>query len=73
MDAQPVDLGYGKKLIRGEMWFRVIDQPIFALAGFWQTTAAGASFAIVTCDPNDLVAPIHPKAMITDLREDEWD
>jgi putative SOS response-associated peptidase YedK len=28
---------------------------------------------MVTCDANELVAPIHPKAMITILHEDEWD
>ena len=49
------------------MWFAVPDQPVFAVAGFWQATEAGNSFAMVTCDPNELVAPIHPKAMITTL------
>jgi putative SOS response-associated peptidase YedK len=28
---------------------------------------------MVTCDPNELVAPIHPKAMITILPEGDWD
>jgi putative SOS response-associated peptidase YedK len=28
---------------------------------------------MVTCDPNELVAPIHPKAMITILHEADWD
>jgi putative SOS response-associated peptidase YedK len=27
---------------------------------------------MVTCDPNELVAPIHPKAMITILHESDW-
>ncbi len=66
------DVGGGKP-IKGEMWFSVIDQPIFAVAGFWQGTASGAGFTMVTCDPNDLVAPIHPKAMITVLEEADWD
>lgn len=60
------DVGGGRP-IKGEMWFQVSDQPIFAVAGFWQATAEGAGFAMVTCDPNELVAPIHPKAMITIL------
>ena len=59
--------------IKGEMWFAVTDQPVFAVAGFWQHTAKGAGFTMVTCDPNALVAPIHPKAMITILAEDDWD
>jgi putative SOS response-associated peptidase YedK len=49
------------------MWFSVTDQPTFAVAGFWQRIEAGNGFTMVTCDPNALVAPIHPKAMITIL------
>lgn len=59
--------------IKGEMWFAVPEQPVFAVAGFWQQTVKGAGFTMVTCDPNELVAPIHPKAMITILHEAEWD
>jgi putative SOS response-associated peptidase YedK len=59
--------------IKGEMWFSVIDQPIFGIAGFWQAIGDKPGFSMVTCDPNELVAPIHPKAMITILHEDEWD
>lgn len=66
------DVGGGKPL-KGEMWFAVTDQPIFAVAGFWQPTAKGKGFPRVTCDPNELVAPVHPKAMITILREADWD
>lgn len=61
------DLGDGKPPLKGEMWFNVADQPVFAVAGFWQRTAEGNGFTMVTCDPNTLVAPIHPKAMITIL------
>lgn len=59
--------------IKGEMWFGVIDQPIFGVAGFWQAIGDKPGFSMVTCDPNELVAPIHPKAMITILHEDQWD
>jgi len=62
------DLGDGKAPLKGEMWFSVTDQPVFPVAGFWQQTKEGAGFTMVTCDPNELVAPIHPKAMITILR-----
>lgn len=64
------DVGGGRP-IKGEMWFQVSDQPIFAVAGFWQATAEGAGFAMVTCDPNEVVASIHPKAMITILEPAE--
>lgn len=66
------DVGGGKP-IKGEMWFQVIDQPLFAVAGFWQPTAIGNGFSMVTCDPNELVSPIHPKAMITILHPDDHD
>ncbi|WP_267381099.1 MULTISPECIES: SOS response-associated peptidase family protein [unclassified Sphingomonas] len=65
-------VGEGKP-VKGEMWFDVTDQSVFAVAGFWQQTAKGAGFTMVTCDPNELVGPIHPKAMITILKEADWD
>ena len=68
---EPHDLGDGKKPVKGEMWFQVKDQPLFAVAGFWQQTTKGAGFTMVTCDPNELVAPIHPKAMVTVLHADD--
>lgn len=49
------------------------DQPVLRVAGFWQAMSDKVGFAMVTCDPNELVAPIHPKAMITILHRDEWD
>lgn len=70
---EPHDLGDGKKPLKGEMWFAVPDLPVFPVAGFWQRTEAGDSFAMVTCDPNSLVVPIHPKAMITILEPDDVD
>ena len=68
----PQQVGKGKP-VKGEMWFAVTDQPVFAVAGFWQQTSKGAGFTMVTCNPNELVAPIHPKAMITILHEADWD
>jgi putative SOS response-associated peptidase YedK len=59
--------------IKGEMWFAVPEQPVFAIAGFWRPMADGPGFAMVTCDPNELVAPIHPKAMITILNPEDYD
>lgn len=42
---------------------------LFAVAGFWEQVGYHRGFAIVTCDPNELVTPIHPKAMIPILEE----
>jgi putative SOS response-associated peptidase YedK len=64
------DVGGGKP-IKGEMWFAVPDQPVFAIAGFWQQLGEVKHFAMVTCDPNELVAPIHPKAMVTILAPED--
>ena len=65
-------VGAGKP-IKGEMWFAVPDQPVFAVAGLWQPTAKGAGCAMVTCDANEVVAPVHPKAMVTVLAQGDWD
>jgi putative SOS response-associated peptidase YedK len=51
------------------MWFDVPDQPVFAVAGFWKQVGDHRGFTMVTCDANEVVAPIHPKAMITILEE----
>lgn len=67
------NLGDGKPPLKGEMWFTATDQPLFAIAGFWQEIGFQKHFAMVTCEPNELVAPIHPKAMVTILREEDWD
>ena len=65
----PIDRGDGKKPVKGEMWFAVTDQPEpSAIAGFWQHVAhGGRGFTMVTCNPNEPVAPTHPKVMITIL------
>jgi putative SOS response-associated peptidase YedK len=67
------DLGDGKPPLKGEMWFSVTHQPVFAVAGFWQRTEIGHGFTMVTCDANPLVKPIHPKAMITILEPKDID
>lgn len=67
------DLCDRKTPLKGEMWFSVIDQPVFAVAGFWQQTGEGNGFTMVTCNANSLVVPIHPKAMVTILDPDDVD
>ncbi len=49
------------------------DQLVFAIAGIWRQVNHQRCFAIVTCDANELAAPIHPKAIITILRPDDHD
>ena len=56
-------------------WFDVPSVPIFSFAGIWRPVPGGAVFAFLTCEPNVLIAPIHPKAMPVILHvdnEDRW-
>lgn len=56
-------------------WFAVPSRPIFSFAGLWRPTPAGDAFAFLTCAPNSLVAPVHPKAMpviLSDEDEARW-
>ncbi len=48
---------------REEWWFNVVDQPLAAFAGIWRQSEHGPVYAFLTCEPNELVAPLHPKAM----------
>lgn len=51
-------------------WFDVPSRPVFSFAGVWRPTEAGAVFAFLTTEPNELVRPIHPKAMPVILDDD---
>ena len=57
---------------REECWFRVTDAPVAAFAGIWRQSVEGKVFAFLTCEPNPLVAPIHPKAMPVILHPEEY-
>jgi putative SOS response-associated peptidase YedK len=54
-------------------WFSIPSRPIFAFAGVWRPLGEGGAFAFLTCDPNPLVADIHPKAMPVILHEEDYD
>lgn len=58
---------------REEHWFTIADQPLAAFAGIWRPSTAGNVFAFLTCEPNPLVAPLHPKAMPVILQPDDYD
>lgn len=60
---------------REEWWFSVVDQPLTAFAGIWRQSEYGPVYAFLTCEPNELVAPLHPKAMpviLDPLQYGEW-
>ena len=57
---------------REEHWFTVRSEPS-AFAGIWRPSEAGNVFAFLTCEPNPLVAPLHPKAMPVILQPEDFD
>jgi putative SOS response-associated peptidase YedK len=53
-------------------WFDVPSREIVSFAGVWRPLEGGGRvFAFLTCEPNPLVAPIHPKAMPVLLAEED--
>jgi len=69
------EYGPGAKGARPLFWFDVPSRPIFSFAGIWQMTPAGAVFAFLTTEANEIVKPIHPKAMpviLHDEDEERW-
>lgn len=62
-------------------WFDLPGQAIGAFAGIWRPYTvqhkgeplSGVGFAFLTCDPNPLVAPLHPKAMPVILHPEDYD
>ena len=57
---------------REEHWFSLRDRSLGAFAGIWRIEAGVKVFAFLTCDPNPLVAPLHPKAMPVILQEADY-
>ncbi len=55
-----------------EYWFSIPSAPVAAFAGIWRPSEAGNVFAFLTCEPNPLVAPLHPKAMPVILQEADY-
>lgn len=57
---------------REECWFRVSEKPVAAFAGIWRPSDEGNVFAFLTCEPNPLIKPIHPKAMPVILHPENY-
>lgn len=56
----------------GEYWFSLKDDPVAAFAGIWREAEGRRVFAFLTCEPNALVAPLHPKAMPVILAPEDY-
>jgi putative SOS response-associated peptidase YedK len=53
-------------------WFTVPSRPITSFAGIWRPLEGSRrAYAFLTCEPNSLVAPIHPKAMPVLLHQED--
>jgi putative SOS response-associated peptidase YedK len=50
----------------------VTDAPVAAFAGIWRSTDEGNVYAFLTCEPNPLVKPLHPKAMPVILHPEDY-
>ena len=56
-DADPVTKRKSK------VWFGHKEDPVFAFAGIWRPGEGGPFMSFLTCEPNELVGAVHPKAM----------
>jgi putative SOS response-associated peptidase YedK len=54
-------------------WFHLPAREHAAFAGIWRFSEGSARFAFLTCEPNPLVEPLHPKAMPVILHEEDHD
>lgn len=54
-------------------WFTVEGEELSAFAGIWRFNEGVNRFAFLTCEPNPLVAPLHPKAMPVILQPEDYD
>ena len=54
-------------------WFTVEGEEGCAFAGIWRMNEGAPRFAFLTCEPNPLVAPLHPKAMPVVLHREDYD
>jgi putative SOS response-associated peptidase YedK len=64
-----------------QWWFHLPGSEMAAFAGIWRPftveikgeQVSGEAFAFLTCEPNPLVAPLHPKAMPVILHPEDYD
>jgi putative SOS response-associated peptidase YedK len=54
-------------------WFTVPGEEVCAFAGIWRWSEGKKRFAFLTCEPNPLVGPLHPKAMPVILQRDDYE
>ena len=56
---------------KSKVWFGLAEQqgsPVFAFAGLWRPGEGGPFMAFLTCEANQIIGEVHPKAMPVMLR-----
>jgi len=55
---------------KSKVWFALSEEqhPLFAFAGIWRPGEEGPYMAFLTCEANQIVGAVHPKAMPVMLR-----
>lgn len=48
---------------KSKVWFGHSEHPVFAFAGIWRPGDQSPFMAFLTCEPNQTVGAVHPKAM----------
>ena len=56
-----------------EYWFSIKTEPVAAFAGIWREVDGKRVYAFLTCEPNAIVAPLHPKAMPVILLPEDYE
>ena len=58
---------------KAKVWFGMAEEhpPLFAFAGIWRPGDGGPFMAFLTCEANEMVGAVHPKAMPVMLRPDD--
>jgi putative SOS response-associated peptidase YedK len=63
----------GEKGSKVKRWFSIPSREVFAFAGIWRPVEQGTAYAFLTCEPNEIVGAVHPKAMPVILSEDAYE
>ena len=58
---------------KAKVWFAMAEEapPLFAFAGLWRPGEGGPFMAFLTCEANETVGAVHPKAMPVMLRPND--
>lgn len=57
---------------KSKVWFAHKEMSVFAFAGIWRPADDGAFMAFLTCEPNEIVGAVHPKAMPVMLEPEDF-